>query len=277
MSKTLQDLTLKNSFMFAAVMSDAENCKALLERILEIAIDHVVVDKEKSIVYHPEYKSVRLDVYAKDEEGSHFNVEMQVAKKEIVKRARYYHSQLDMNLLLTGMDYENLPNCYVIFICDYDPFGLKKYRYTVKSSFLEDNNLPYDDGSYTVFLSTKGENRDEVPKELVSFLEYAGADREQAEKDFHDEYVSRLQQTVAKIKRDRDMEVRYMLFSELLKDEFTAGKAYSIIVLLDMLGDVSEELASKIRQITDEEKQDALLKLAATSTSVEEFEEKANL
>ncbi len=277
MSKTLQDLTLKNSFMFAAVMMEPENCKALLERILEMEIDHVVVDKEKSIVYHPEYKSVRLDVYAKDEEGSHFNVEMQVAKKEIVKRARYYHSQLDMNLLLTGMDYENLPNCYVIFICDYDPFGLKKYRYTVKSSFLEDNNLPYDDGSYTVFLSTKGENRDEVPKELVSFLEYAGADREQAEKDFHDEYVSRLQQTVAKIKRDRDMEVRYMLFSELLKDEFTAGKAYSIIVLLDMLGDVSEELASKIRQITDEEKQDALLKLAATSTSVEEFEEKANL
>ena len=74
MSKTLQDLTLKNSFMFAAVMTDAENCKALLERVLEIAIDHVVVDKEKSFVYHPEYKSVRLDVYAKDEEGSHFNI-----------------------------------------------------------------------------------------------------------------------------------------------------------------------------------------------------------
>ena len=110
MSKTLQDLTLKNSFMFAAVMTDAENCKALLERVLEIEIDHVVVDKEKSFVYHPEYKSVRLDVYAKDEEGSHFNVEMQVAKKEIVKRARYYHSQLDMNILLAGMDYENLPN-----------------------------------------------------------------------------------------------------------------------------------------------------------------------
>ena len=74
MSKTLQDLTLKNSFMFAAVMMEPENCKALLERILEMDIDHVVLDKEKSIIYHLEYKSVRLDVYAKDEEGSHFNV-----------------------------------------------------------------------------------------------------------------------------------------------------------------------------------------------------------
>ena len=285
MNKTLQDLTLKNSFMFAAVMTDAENCKALLERVLEIEIDHVVVDKEKSFVYHPEYKSVRLDVYAKDEEGSHFNVEMQVAKKEIVKRARYYHSQLDMNLLLAGMDYENLPNCYVIFICDYDPFGLEKYRYTVKSSFLEDESFSHDDGSYTVFLNTKGKNRDEVPKELVAFLEYAGADREQAEMDFHDEYVRRLQETVAKIRQDREMGVRYMLFSELLQDEFLAGetkgkaegKAYSTIMVLNVLGDVPEELASKIRQVTDAGKQDELLKLAATSTSVEEFAKKAGL
>ena len=128
-----------------------------------------------------------------------------------------------------------------------------------------------------MFLSTKGKNRDEVPKELVAFLEYAGADREHAEMDFHDEYVRRLQETVAKIRQDREMGVRYMLFSELLKDEFTAGKAHSIIVLLDMSGDVPDELASKIRQVTDAGKQDALLKLAAVSKTVEEFEEKAGL
>ena len=159
----------------------------------------------------------------------------------------------------------------------------------MKSSFWEEESFAYDDGSYTVFLSTKGKNRDEVPKELVAFLEYAGADREHAEMDFHDEYVRRLQETVAKIRQDREMGVRYMLFSELLQDEFTAGKAqgeaigeargkaYAITVLLNMLGDVPEELASKIRQVTDAGKQDALLKLAAVSKTVEEFEEKAGL
>ena len=151
----------------------------------------------------------------------------------------------------------------------------------MKSSFLEDESFSYDDGSYTVFLSTKGKNRDEVPKELVAFLEYAGADREHAEMDFHDEYVRRLQETVAKIRQDREMGVRYMLFSELLRDEFlageTKGKAYSTIMVLNVLGDVPEELASKIRQVTDAGKQDALLKLAAVSKTVEEFEEKAGL
>lgn len=69
MMKTLQELTISSSFMFAAVMLDPQNCKDLLERALGIPIDRVEVDVEKSIVYHPEYKGIRLDVYVKDEKG----------------------------------------------------------------------------------------------------------------------------------------------------------------------------------------------------------------
>ena len=65
-TKRLKELTIKDNFMFGAVMMDEDNCKGLLERVLEIPIDRVDVSKEKSIVYHPEYKGVRLDVYAKD-------------------------------------------------------------------------------------------------------------------------------------------------------------------------------------------------------------------
>ncbi len=46
--------------------------------------------QERSIVYNPEYKGVRLDIYAKDEHNTHYNVEMQVLPKPAVeKRARY--------------------------------------------------------------------------------------------------------------------------------------------------------------------------------------------
>lgn len=43
--KTLDELTIKNNFMFGAVMSDNENCRMLLERILGIPIDYVEVSK----------------------------------------------------------------------------------------------------------------------------------------------------------------------------------------------------------------------------------------
>lgn len=74
--KRLADLTIKNNFMFGAVMCDENNCKGLLERVLQFPIDRVEVSKEKSILYHPEYKGVRLDVYAKDEQGTHYDIEM---------------------------------------------------------------------------------------------------------------------------------------------------------------------------------------------------------
>ena len=78
----LKELTIKDNFMFGAVMMDENNCRGLLERVLEIPIDRVEVSREKSIVYHPEYKGVRLDVYAKDECQSHYNVEMQVKERQ---------------------------------------------------------------------------------------------------------------------------------------------------------------------------------------------------
>ena len=49
-TKRLKELTIKDNFMFGAVMMDEDNCKGLLERVLEIPIDRVDVSKEKSIV-----------------------------------------------------------------------------------------------------------------------------------------------------------------------------------------------------------------------------------
>lgn len=69
--KRLQDLTIKDNFMFGAVMSIEENCIAFLEMVLGFPIEKVVVSKERSMIYHPEYRGVRLDIYARDEKHTH--------------------------------------------------------------------------------------------------------------------------------------------------------------------------------------------------------------
>lgn len=94
--KTLQELTIIDNFLFGAVMADPESCRCLLECILEIAIERVEIIPEKSLIYHPEYRGVRLDVFARDEKGTRFDVEMQVRKTRVERRSRYYHSQMDM-------------------------------------------------------------------------------------------------------------------------------------------------------------------------------------
>ena len=45
--KTLQDLTIKDIFMFGAVMMDEEICRELLELVLGFRIAKVTVSKEK--------------------------------------------------------------------------------------------------------------------------------------------------------------------------------------------------------------------------------------
>ncbi len=155
--KTLQDLTIKDNFLFGAVMHVEENCKGFLELVLGFPIAHVVVSKERSMIYHPEYKGVRLDIYAEDENHTHYNVEMQMRRKKALgKRSRYYHSQIVMEALESGEEYETIPDTFVIFVCDFDPFGKELYCYTFQNECKEDRNVKLEDGCCTIFLSTQG-------------------------------------------------------------------------------------------------------------------------
>lgn len=269
--KGLQNQTMKNNFLFAAVMLEPDNCRKVLSCVLDMEIEQVIVSREKSIVYHPEYHGVRLDVFAKGTNGTCFNVEMQIAKEDVRKRSRYYHDQMDMELLLGGRSYGELPDTYVIFICDYDPLGLGKYRYTLKNTLYEDSTYKYEDGRHTIFLSTQGKDESEVPKQLVNFLHFIGAPLQDSQKDYDDELVGQLQKTVAHIKQDREMGARYMLFEELLQKERSAGKAESILLLLSKQGEVPEELRAKVCEITEIGKLDKLLMVAAESDGLEAF------
>ena len=282
--KQLKELTLKDNFMFGAVMMEEENCKRFLELALGFPIERVEVSKEKSIVYHPEYKGVRLDVYAKNEHNTRYNVEMQVAKKaELGKRVRYYHGQIDMELLLSGSDYTELPEVYVIFICDFDPFGKKKYRYTFTKQCEEEPGAQLQDGCKSIFLSTRGENDREVPGELVSFLNFVKADLSESETDFEDDFVEKLQNTIRRIKSNREMEERFMIFEEMLRDERAEGKAEGIaegkteavlemlLELMNDLGEIPDELRNRITSEKDLETLKKWHRLAARSESLDEF------
>ena len=87
MKRTLQELTIKDDFLFGAVMLEEATCRRLLELAAGISVGSVEVSREKSFVYHPEYRGVRLDVYAKDEKNTRYNVEMQVVKRAAAGRS----------------------------------------------------------------------------------------------------------------------------------------------------------------------------------------------
>lgn len=137
--KPWEDLTIQDDYMFKLVMRRERICKKVLEKILKIKIRAIkYLENEKTIEASYESKGVRLDVYVADDEGTVFNVEMQVRKYDgewLYRRTRYYQSLIDTDLLASGMEYDELTDTYIIFICPFElpMLGGGRHIYTFRN------------------------------------------------------------------------------------------------------------------------------------------------
>ena len=131
-----RNLTIRNSFMFAAVFSDHRLLAQLLARILpqeHIDPDSIVIKEKDDKAYYGS-RGVRYDVFHTD--GKHlFDVELQIRQDPFLfDRAVYNSSSMIMSQVHPGTDtYELTFKTYVIFICAYDVnHGKRLKQYTFK-------------------------------------------------------------------------------------------------------------------------------------------------
>ena len=238
-TRKFKDLTIRDAFMFAAVMSDPEICRRVLELALGIPISEVHIQTEKTMAYHS---------------------------------------------LLAGDSYENLPDTYVIFICDFDPFGDGLYRYST-GMVCEETGKSVSDGVRTVYLNAHGRNRDGIPEELLQFLNYVKNTGRTEEISTTDPFVRHLQDSIDKIKQNRGMEERYMLLEEMMRNERQEGKIEGklegnaegkqefLLTALESKFSVPSELKEKIMSETDIEKLNLWFQISFKVSSLEEFEQ----
>ncbi|MGL5434844.1 MAG: Rpn family recombination-promoting nuclease/putative transposase [Lachnospiraceae bacterium] len=219
--KKFQELELCDAFLFAATMEDEDICRKVLERILEIPISHVKVRSENPIAINPDYRSIRLDVYAADEEGTLYDVEMETAgkRRQLPKRTRFYQSQMDIATLKPGESFQQLPKSYVIFICTFDPFEEGLFRYSFENRCLE-TDLELGDETRKIFLNTKGIKKQNVSEELLHFLRFIENSKAVTT---YDPLLAQLQDRMSQLKNNQGLEGNYMLFGELLDDERQDG------------------------------------------------------
>ena len=77
MRKSFDDLTIADDFMFCKIMQDEAICKQFLEMILTGQIGKIVyLSPQNSVATGIEAKSIRLDVFIKDEAGKSYDIEM---------------------------------------------------------------------------------------------------------------------------------------------------------------------------------------------------------
>ena len=107
MEQRWEQIRISNDFLFGKVMRSRPGlCRKLLQRILpELDIAHIeVIETQKTIDEDRDARSVRLDVYVRDETDRVYSIEMQMADtKELRRRSRYYQGMIDLQLLEKGL------------------------------------------------------------------------------------------------------------------------------------------------------------------------------
>lgn len=211
--KRLAELNLLDRFLFNEVMEDPGTYRDVLEMICgrEILLKETV-QSEKEIRTLPTFRGIRLDVWGQDEEGNIYNSEMQsVNTKNLPRRSRYYQSVLDAGLLEPGtVDFNRLRDVHLIMIAPFDLFGLKRCVYTFQMRCCEDPALCLQDGAVRMFLYTRGEDQDNVTKELRDFLRYVEHTDEETARCFQSPRLKRLHERVKAVKSNEGIEVKYM-------------------------------------------------------------------
>lgn len=281
-SKTLQELNLTDDFLFDVATEELENCKAIIELTTGLRLKSLKWKSGQKVIHNlPGKRGVRLDFIAESEDGRIFDVEMQNRNEgNIPKRTRFYQALIDAPILKSGeRGFDKMNPLYIIIICNYDPYGKKKYCYTFDNQCEEVPGLRLGDEVTKLLLSTKGENEEEVSKELVDFLHYVTESNENGLPDECDERLKRLHESIREIKASADMEVEYMKMEErerIIRDEgkqigIINGKIESVLELLEDKGEVPEKVKAEIFAETDPEVLKKWLRLAAKSETIEEF------
>ena len=265
---------------------ELENCKTIIELTTGLRLKSLKWKSGQKVIHNlPGKRGVRLDFIAESEDGRIFDVEMQNRNEgNIPKRTRFYQALIDAPILKSGeRGFDKMNPLYIIIICNYDPYGKKKYCYTFDNQCKEVPGLRLGDEVTKLLLSTKGENEEEVPKELVDFLHYVTESNENGLPEECDERLKRLHESIREIKASADMEVEYMKMEErerIIRDEgvefgkqigIINGKIESVLELLEDKGEVPEKVKTEIFAETDLEVLKKWLHLAAKSETIEEF------
>ncbi|QOW60771.1 Rpn family recombination-promoting nuclease/putative transposase [Treponema pedis] len=216
MSKSFDELTIADDFMFCTVMKDEELCKELLTMILKNRVGTIVkIIHQKAVDNKIGSKSVRLDLMIEDDTGKLYDIEMQTTdQKNLPVRMRYYQCAIDESSLNKGSDYNDLPDTFIIFFCTFDYLNKGLPVYTITPSCAETGQR-FNDGTTKIIINSKAAEK--ADGELKEFLQYMNG------KSPDTAFTKKIEERVSETKEDEARRREYMNIQSFEMDARRAG------------------------------------------------------
>ena len=225
--KKWQSLTLADDYLFSKIMADKVLCTEMIRRIfpnLDVSsIRDIEAQKSEKLALH--IRGVRFDIFTRTAQAV-VDFEAQNRKlADVFKRPRAYqtvltYDGLSLDTLKQSGNYKDLPDCYVVFICTFDPFKKGRHIYSFQNYCTEDKEIALGDGAYIVYLNTRGKLYDVSP-ELKRFLDFVGKNKVSEE----DSFIKTLDQKVKEAKENTEWRREFMTLLTIEDEKFAEGIA----------------------------------------------------
>ena len=145
----IQKLSLMNNAFMNLALEDNIPCVEEMLRVILDKPDLVVKTARTQKMFQGFRRSIYLDIYAEDSNGTRYNIEIQQSNEGAdPHRARFHMGMVDVHSLKSGQDFRELPDCYVVFITQEDVLRRGKTIYTIHK-YIDGDLEAFDDGSHT--------------------------------------------------------------------------------------------------------------------------------
>ena len=164
-----------------------------------------------------------MDVYVEDDVGTVYDIEVQTTDRHnIGKRTRYYQSMIDVRVIERGEDYRKLRKSFIIFICNYDPFGKSQMIYTFRTRCDEVPEVLLGDEATKIIINTKG-TLGNISNDLKAVIQYMDSGITASG------YTEELDKEISSVKKDEKVRREYMLLAEAYARERSMGKYETVV------------------------------------------------
>ena len=173
--KLVSQFTLFDDTFFSVVMQDVDTAEYVLRLCTSIPDLKLIKSNIQKAVRNLVGRSVTLDFLAEDSNGKIFNIEVQNADEQKSfgpQRSRYHQSVIDASLAPKGIDFDELPELYVIFITPFNPlkkYGRNKVAY-YKTSYLD--GIEWNNQVHEIYLNAEVKDGSAL-SEMLQFFKTA--------------------------------------------------------------------------------------------------------
>lgn len=174
LQESIRQMNLMDDVFFQKVAEDVEVCEEILQVLLQKPGLKVVGAQTQRFLRNIGAHSVVLDLICQDSDGAQINVEVQKSDDDNhVKRARFNIANIDTVFTETGINYEDFPDIYVVFLTKSDIFKEGRTIYHLGMS-IQETSTPINDGTYRIFANCAVDDGSDIAELMQYFKNTAG-------------------------------------------------------------------------------------------------------